>query len=108
MVEITYVEFDGTEHTVRLAPGLTLMEGALHNDIPGIEAECGGACACATCYVELAEGWLDSLGQKSRFETEMLECAGEVKPTSRLSCQIKITESHNGLVVHMPQSQQWS
>ena len=105
MAKITYVEFDGREHEVEVRPGLSVMEGAVKNNVPGIDADCGGACACATCHVYVDEAWTDKTGTASAMEESMLDFADEVQPNSRLSCQIKVTDALNGLVVRMPQNQ---
>jgi 2Fe-2S ferredoxin len=105
MAKITYVEFDGTEHTVDVKPGLSVMEGALKNGIPGIDADCGGACACATCHVYVDPAWQAATGERSDMEESMLDFADAVKDTSRLSCQIKVTDALDGLIVRMPEHQ---
>jgi 2Fe-2S ferredoxin len=105
MAKITYVEFNGKEHVVDVKTGLSVMEGAVKNNIPGIDADCGGACACATCHVYVDENWADKTGSQSAMEESMLDFAENVEPNSRLSCQIKVTDELDGLVVRMPQSQ---
>jgi 2Fe-2S ferredoxin len=105
MAKITYIEFDGTEHVVDVKTGLSVMEGAVKNNIPGIDADCGGACACATCHVYVQEEWLDRTGERSAMEESMLDFAESVEPNSRLSCQIKVSDALEGLVVKMPESQ---
>jgi 2Fe-2S ferredoxin len=105
MPKITYVEFDGKEHAVEVKSGLSVMEGAIKNNIPGIDADCGGACACATCHVYVDEAWADKTGSASAMEESMLDFAESVQPNSRLSCQIKVTDALDGLVVRMPESQ---
>jgi 2Fe-2S ferredoxin len=105
MIRITYVEHDGVEHAVDVKPELSVMEGAVKNSIPGIDADCGGACACATCHVYVREEWLDRTGSRSAMEESMLEFAEGVAANSRLSCQIKVTQHLDGLVVRMPESQ---
>ena len=105
MAKITYIEFNGTEHVVDVKPGLSVMEGAVKNNIPGIDADCGGACACATCHVYVDEAWRDKTGTQSAMEESMLDFAENVEPNSRLSCQIKVSEDLDGLIVRMPQSQ---
>jgi 2Fe-2S ferredoxin len=105
MAKITYIEFNGAEHVVDVKNGLSVMEGAVKNNIPGIDADCGGACACATCHVYVDQAWLDKTGSQSAMEESMLDFAENVEPTSRLSCQIKVTDALDGLVVRMPQSQ---
>lgn len=105
MAKITYVEFDGNGHTVDVANGLSVMEGAIRNNVSGIVAECGGACACATCHIYVAEEWAALTGEPSEMEASMLEYAVAVKPTSRLSCQITTSDALDGLVVHLPETQ---
>ena len=105
MAKITYIEFNGAEHVVDWKNGLSVMEGAVKNNTPGIDADCGGACACATCHVYVDQAWLDKTGSQSAMEESMLDFAENVEPNSRLSCQIKVTDELDGLVVRMPQSQ---
>ena len=105
MAKITYIEFNGTEHVVDVKAGLSVMEGAVKNNIPGIDADCGGACACATCHVYVDEAWREATGKPSAMEESMLDFADNVEPNSRLSCQIKVSDELDGLVVRMPQSQ---
>lgn len=105
MAKITYIEHDGTEHEVEVASGLSLMEGAVKNMIPGIDADCGGACACATCYCYIENGFAAKTGEKGDMEESMLDFAEDVKPESRLSCQIEISDELDGLVVRLPASQ---
>lgn len=105
MAKITYIEFDGTSHEVDVPPGWSVMEGAINNNIPGIEAECGGACSCATCHVYVDPAWVEKTGAAEDIENGMLECAFELQKTSRLSCQIEVDESLDGLVVRMPERQ---
>jgi ferredoxin, 2Fe-2S len=99
---ITFVEHDGTVHTVEAEIGATVMETAIRNDVEGIVAECGGSCTCATCLVHVDEAWSPIVGKPSPEEDDMLDMAYEVKPTSRLSCQIKVTAALDGLIVHTP------
>ena len=105
MAKITYIQFDGTETVIDVKPGLTVMEGAVKNNVRGIDADCGGACACATCHVFVDEAWVSKTGEKSAMEESMLDFAENVEPNSRLSCQIKVTEELDGLVVRLPESQ---
>jgi 2Fe-2S ferredoxin len=105
MPKITYVEFNGKEHPIEVKAGLTVMEGAVKHNVPGIDADCGGACACATCHVYIDAAWTDKVGSPSAMEESMLDFAENVEPNSRLSCQIKVTEALDGLVVRMPESQ---
>jgi 2Fe-2S ferredoxin len=105
MPKISYIEHDGTAHVVDAKPGLSVMEGAVKNNIPGIDADCGGACACATCHVYVDQAWLAQTGERSAMEESMLDFAENVEPNSRLSCQIKVTAELDGLIVRMPESQ---
>ena len=105
MPKITYIEFDGTEHVVEVKKGLSVMEGAIKNNVPGIDADCGGACACATCHVYVDEAWRGKTGEASAMEESMLDFADNVEPNSRLSCQIRVSDELDGLVVRMPESQ---
>ncbi|MGH6957817.1 MAG: 2Fe-2S iron-sulfur cluster-binding protein [Caulobacteraceae bacterium] len=104
MPKILYVEASGTEHAVEVPEGWSVMEGAVKNAVPGIDADCGGACACATCHVFVVSAPQD-LGERSEMEKSMLEFAEEVRETSRLACQIKVSNDLDGLVVRMPASQ---
>jgi 2Fe-2S ferredoxin len=106
MAKITYIEHNGTEHVVDVANGLTVMEGARDNGVPGIEADCGGACACSTCHVYVAGDWVEKLPAKEAMEADMLDFAWEPDPVrSRLTCQIQVTDAVDGLVVHLPEKQ---
>ena len=105
MPRVTYVEYDGTEHTVDVPVGTSVMRGAVDNNIPGIDADCGGECACATCHVYIDPAWQERLGPRNEMECSMLEFAEDVRPTSRLACQIKVTRELDGLVVRTPASQ---
>ena len=105
MAKVTYIEFNGTEHVVDVKPGMTVMEGAVKNNVPGIDADCGGACACATCHVYVDEAWASKTGTKNAMEESMLDFADNVEANSRLSCQIHVTDELDGLVVRMPESQ---
>ena len=105
MAKITYIEFGGEEHTVDVRNGLSVMEGAIKNNVPGIDADCGGACACATCHVYVDEAWRDKTGSQSAMEESMLDFAENVEPNSRLSCQIKVTDALDGLIVRLPENQ---
>ncbi len=102
---ITYVEHDGTRHDVDVDAGWSLMEGAVKNGVPGIDGDCGGGCACATCRVLVAANWLQVTGDRTEMEQEMLEFAENVEPNSRLACQISVDDRLEGLVVHLPESQ---
>ena len=105
MPKITYIEHDGKSHTLEVANGLTVMEGAVQNSIPGIDADCGGSCACATCHVYVDKKWFNELPNKESAEEDMLDMAYEPKKNSRLSCQITVEDSLDGLVVKMPSKQ---
>lgn len=105
MAHITYIEANGTKHEVEGEDGSTVMENAIRNDVPGIVAECGGACTCATCHVYVDEAWFETVGEPSAMEEDMLDFAADVRPTSRLSCQIKVRDELDGLVVHVPARQ---
>ncbi len=106
MARITYVEFGGTEHAVDLEDGMSLMEGALSNGIPGIDGDCGGNAACATCHVFVPPEWQAATGERSATEIEMLELADSFDPaTSRLACQITAGPALDGLKVGMPETQ---
>lgn len=105
MAKIVYIEFSGTEHVVEVPTGMSVMKGAVQNDIPGIDADCGGSCACATCQVYVDEAWRERAGTQSEMEASMLEFADHVQPNSRLSCQIEVSDALDGLIVRMPRSQ---
>ena len=105
MAKITYIEFDGTEHVIDVKPGLSVMEGAVKNNIPGIDADCGGACACATCHVYVDPAWVGKTGTRAAMEESMLDFAENLAPNSRLSCQIRVTDELDGLVVRLTESQ---
>jgi 2Fe-2S ferredoxin len=105
MTKVTFIDASGASRTVEAEVGSTVMETALRNSIPGIEAECGGACACATCHVYVAPEWSEATGQAAQMEEDMLDFAADVRPNSRLSCQIKVSEALDGLVVSTPAKQ---
>ena len=105
MPKITYIEKSGNSHTIEVSNGLTVMEGAVQNDIPGIDADCGGGMACATCHVYVKEEWLDKLPRKEDGEEDMLDMAFEPKQNSRLSCQLTVSNELDGLVVNIPSKQ---
>lgn len=105
MPKITFIEHNGTKHEVEAEAGMTVMEVAVKNTVPGIEAECGGACACATCHVYVEEAWCEATGQPEEMEEDMLDFAFDVRDSSRLSCQIKVTDDLDGLVVNVPEKQ---
>jgi 2Fe-2S ferredoxin len=105
MAKITFIEHDGKEHVVDIAEGWSLMEGAVKKNLPGIDADCGGACACATCHVYVDPAWIAALPAKSDSEEAMLDFALVTSPNSRLSCQIRVTSEMDGLIVRLPVSQ---
>ena len=105
MPKITYIEHNGKTHKIEVSTGLTVMEGAVQNDIPGIDGDCGGACACATCHVYIDKKWENKLPKKEDSEIDMLDMAFEPNEFSRLGCQIIISEDLDGLVVKMPSKQ---
>jgi 2Fe-2S ferredoxin len=105
MAKITFIDSGGTARTVEGEVGSTVMETAINNGVPGIEAECGGACACSTCHVYIDEAWQEKVGAPSPMEEDMLDFAYGVQPNSRLSCQIKVTDEFEGLVVRTPDRQ---
>lgn len=102
MTKITFIQADGTVREIEAEDGSTVMEAAIQNDIPGIVAECGGACTCATCHVYVDEKWADITGTPSAMEEDMLDFAFEVQPNSRLSCQVKVSKDIDGLIVRVP------
>ena len=105
MPKITYITHDNESHIIEVQNGLTVMEGAVQNDIPGIEADCGGGMACATCHVYVKEDWLDKLPKKEDGEEDMLDMAFEPKKNSRLSCQLTVSNDLDGLIVNIPSKQ---
>ena len=105
MVKITFVGHDGKAYMVDAETGISLMQNAVRSNVPGIDAECGGACSCATCHVYIDEAWREAAGEPEIFEADMMEFASHVEPGSRLSCQIKVTERLEGLVVRIPVTQ---
>jgi len=105
MPKITYIDQDGTARTVDAEIGSTVMETAIKNDIPGILATCGGSCSCATCHVYVDEAWFEKLGPLALEELDMLDTAHDLQPTSRLSCQIPVTDEIDGLTVRTPPRQ---
>lgn len=105
MARITIVAFDGTPFEIEAINGSTVMENAIRNGVPGIEAECGGACACATCHVYVDETWTSVVGEPEPMEEDMLDFAYDVRANSRLSCQIRVSDELDGLVVSVPERQ---
>jgi 2Fe-2S ferredoxin len=105
MPKITYIAHDGTERVVEVPVGLSVMEGAVKNMVPGIDADCGGACACSTCHVYVDAAWTERVGKPNDVEADMLDFAFDVRDNSRLSCQMKVTDALNGLIVRTPERQ---
>ena len=105
MAKITFIQHNGSEQTVDGQTGMTVMETAVKNMVPGIDADCGGACACATCHVYVEPGWLEKTGARNPMEEDMLDFAFDVRDESRLSCQIKVSDSLDGLRVKVPEKQ---
>ena len=105
MPKITYIESSGNSKTIEVQKGLSVMEGAIQNNIPGIDADCGGGMACATCHVYVKEEWFNKLPKKEDGEEDMLDMAFEPKKNSRLSCQLMVTDQLEGLVVNLPEKQ---
>ena len=105
MVQITYVEHDGTEHVVDSQSGVSLMQAAIDNLVPGIDADCGGECSCATCHVMVSENWSEKVGSPGEMEESMLDLNPERQENSRLSCQVEVSEDLDGLRVTMPEFQ---
>ena len=105
MAKIKYIEHDGKQHEIDVANGLSVMEGAVQNDIPGIDADCGGGMACATCHVYVKEEWFNKLPTKEDGEEDMLDMAFEPKKNSRLSCQLTVSDELDGLIVNIPSKQ---
>jgi ferredoxin, 2Fe-2S len=107
MPKVTYIEFNGMEHQVEVPVGLSLMRGAVNNAVPGIDADCGGECACATCHVYVDPAWDERIGrpEEGSMEESMLSFAAVTQPNSRLSCQLTMTEELDGLILRMPEGQ---
>jgi 2Fe-2S ferredoxin len=107
MPQVTYIEHSGAQHAIEVPLGENVMRGALYNGVDGIVGECGGALSCATCHCYVDEAWTERVGgPSSHEEAELLQAAAaEIRPTSRLSCQIEMTDALDGLVVHMPEAQ---
>jgi len=102
MAKVTFIQPDGKEQTVEIPPGWSIMEGAVRSNVPGIDADCGGACACATCHVYVEPQWTEKLPPKSEMEETMLDFAIAPKANSRLSCQLRVTSELDGMVVRVP------
>ena len=105
MPKITYIEYNGTKHAIDVPVGKSVMQGAVDNGVPGIDADCGGECACATCHVFVDEAWLAKTGTPGDQEKSMVSFAATAQPNSRLSCQIEVTPALDGLIVRMPEAQ---
>ena len=105
MAKLTFIQKDGTRQDVEGQNGMTVMEAAVKNMVPGIDADCGGACACATCHVYVEPDWMERVGSRNEMEEDMLDFAFDVRDNSRLSCQIKITDALDGLTVKVPEKQ---
>ena len=105
MPKITYIEHNGTQHTVEVPVGLTVMEGAVNNNVPGIDADCGGACACSTCHAYVDPDWVARIPTREDMELDMLDFAYEPNERSRLTCQVKVTAEMDGLVLQLPEKQ---
>ncbi|MBD2859410.1 2Fe-2S iron-sulfur cluster binding domain-containing protein [Spongiibacter sp. KMU-158] len=105
MIELTFIEHSGAEHTVSADAGTNVMQAAIDNGVPGIDADCGGACACGTCHVMVSTEWLDKVGSASDIEITMLEMTPEKNERSRLACQISLSPELSGLVVNLPEFQ---
>ena len=105
MAKITFIQHDGSEIAANGVAGMTVMETAVKNAVPGIDADCGGACACATCHVYVEQEWQDKVGARNPMEEDMLDFAFDVRDNSRLSCQIKVTDALDGLRVKVPEKQ---
>ena len=105
MPKITYIEYNGKSHTINVANGLSVMEGAVQNNIPGIDADCGGSMACATCHVYVKEEWFNKLSKKEDGDEDMIDMAYETNKYSRLSCQLTVSDELEGLTVKLPEKQ---
>lgn len=105
MAKITFIQHNGTQQTLDGIPGMTVMETAVKHQVPGIDADCGGACACATCHVYVEPEWLPKLSPRAAMEEDMLDFAFDVRDNSRLSCQIKVSDALDGLTVRVPEKQ---
>ncbi len=101
MPKVTYIDVDGTRYDCVVASGLSVMEGAVSNGVPGILAICGGSCACSTCHAYIDDAWAARVGAANDIEDATLDLANDRKPTSRLTCQVQITDALDGLVVHV-------
>ena len=107
MPKITYIDYKGSSKTIEVEKGLSVMEGAIQNEVPGIDADCGGSMACATCHIYINDDWFDKVASKQEGEDDMLDQAFEPKKNSRLSCQIIVSDELDGLIVNLPEKQVW-
>ena len=105
MPKVTYIEASGKKHEIQVDVGLSIMEGAVQNSVPGIDADCGGSCACATCHVYVDEKWTEKVPEITDAEKDMLDFAFETKSNSRLSCQLMLEDKHDGIIVNLPEKQ---
>ncbi len=105
MAKVTFIAFDGSPHPVEVEPGTTLMHAATDNGVPGIDGDCGGNCACATCHIYIEAPWAERTGTRTQIEDDMLNFSAGLRDNSRLACQITMTSALDGLVVHMPEGQ---
>jgi len=105
MPKVTYIEHGGTRHEIEVPVGDSVMRGAVYNGVPGIDADCGGECACATCHVYVDPAWLARTGEQGEMEKSMLGFGANTRENSRLSCQISVTEDLDGLIVNLPDGQ---
>ena len=105
MIKVVFIEHDGNSHEVKAYTGESLMEAAVSNNVPVIDADCGGSCACATCHVFVNPEWISKVGERRELENSMLEFSDDQKANSRLACQIQISEEHEGLTVEIPEAQ---
>ena len=105
MPKVTFIAFNGTQHAVDVPVGTTLMRAAVDHNVPGIDGDCGGQCACATCHVFVDPAWTAATGERTQVEDDMLNFAAELRENSRLACQIELTDALDGLVVAMPEGQ---
>lgn len=105
MPKVTFIAFDGTAHPVEVPAGTTLMNAAVENGIPGIDGDCGGNCACATCHIYVEAPWSDKTGTRTDVENDMLNFSAGLRDSSRLACQITMTAALDGIEVHMPEGQ---
>jgi 2Fe-2S ferredoxin len=105
MAQVTFINFDGKEYVLDVENGVNLMQAAIDNGVPGILGDCGGGCACATCHVFIDPAWAEKSGKPSELEADLLDGLMEPQPTSRLSCQVVVSDALDGIVVRLPKSQ---